>query len=92
MATQRFTAIITEMTGDLRGFPADLPRYYQLCPQMPLAGIPPAPFNPGPGGEGHSVSVWVPSGGRSCAAAIRALEGPDPPTPAGRSGGSGGTE
>ena len=64
---------------DLRGFPANLPRYYRLCPQMPLAGVPPAPFNPGPGGEGHSVSVWVPASGQSCAAAIRALEGPDSP-------------
>jgi hypothetical protein len=82
VAARRFSAIITELPRDLRGFPADLPRYYQLCPQMPLVGVPPAPFNPGPEGEGHSVSVWVPAGGQSCAAAIRALEGPDsPPRP-----------
>ena len=79
VAARRFSAIITELPADLRGFPADLPHYYQVCPQMPLAGVPPAPFNPGPGGEGHSVSVWVPAGGQSCAAAIRALEGPDSP-------------
>ena len=79
VAARRFSVIITELPADLRGFPADLPHYYQVCPQMPLAGVPPAPFNPGPGGEGHSVSVWVPVGGQSCAAAIRALEGPDSP-------------
>jgi len=79
VAARRFSAIITELPRDLRGFPADLPRYYQLCPQMPLAGVPPAPFNPGPGGEGHSVSVWVPAGGQSCATAIRALEGLNSP-------------
>ena len=78
VATRRFSAIITELPKDLRGFPPDLPRYYQLCPQMPLAGVPPAPFSPGPGGEGHSVSVWVPVGGESCAAAVRALEGLSP--------------
>ena len=79
VAARWFSAIITELPRDLRGFPADLPRYYQLCPQMPLAGVPPAPFNPGPGGEGHSVSVWVPASGESCAAAIRALEGSNSP-------------
>jgi len=82
VAARRFSAIITELPRDLRGFPGDLPRYYQLCLQMPLAGVPPAPFSPGPGGLGRSVSVWVPFGGASCAAAARALEGPDsPPQP-----------
>jgi hypothetical protein len=86
VAARRFSAIITELPRDLRGFPANLPRYYRLCPQMPLAGVPPAPFNPGPGGEGHSVSVWVPAGGQSCAAAIRALEGPESPALASQEG------
>ena len=59
VATQRFTAIITEMPGDLRGFPADLPRYYRRCPQMPLAGVPPDPYGPvavGPGTAGLRVA------------------------------------
>jgi hypothetical protein len=73
VAAKRFTAIITEIDGDLRGFPADLPRYYHRCPQMPLAGIQPAPFRRGPGVA--PVSVWLPVGHGSCAAVARALTG-----------------
>jgi hypothetical protein len=76
VAEQRFTAIITELPEDLRGFPADLPRYYRLCPQMPLVGVPPAPFRTGAGGGARPVSVWLPAGRGSCAAAVRALDGP----------------
>jgi hypothetical protein len=71
VATQGFTVIITEVNGDLRGFPADLPRYYRRCPQMPLAGIQPAPFRQGAGVQ--PVSVWLPVGHGSCAAVARAL-------------------
>jgi hypothetical protein len=74
VAARRFTAIITELGRDLRGFPADLPRYYRRCPQMPLAGLPPAPFRPGAGQ--WTVSVWLPAGRGSCAVAVRALDGP----------------
>jgi Dolichyl-phosphate-mannose-protein mannosyltransferase len=74
VATRRFTMIITVIDGDLRGFPPDLPRYYHRCPQMPLAGIPPAPFRMSAAIQ--PVSVWLPIGGGSCAAAARALAGP----------------
>jgi hypothetical protein len=87
VATQQFTAIITDMTGDLRGFPADLPRYYRLCPQMPLAGAPPDPYGPVAVVRELPVSVWLPAGRGSCAAATRAISaapGPDPPAPAGQ--------
>jgi hypothetical protein len=73
IASQRFTVIITEINGDLRGFPADLSRYYRRCPQMPLAGIQPAPFRNGSGVQ--PVSVWLPVGHGSCAAVARALTG-----------------
>jgi hypothetical protein len=73
VAAQRFTVIIIEIDGDLRGFPADLPRYYHRCPQMPLAGIQPAPFRSGDGVQ--PVSVWLPVGHGSCAAVARALTG-----------------
>jgi len=74
VATRRFTVIITEIDGDLRGFPADLTDYYHRCPQMPLLGIPPAPFRKSAAIQ--PVSVWLPVGRGSCAAAARALDGP----------------
>jgi hypothetical protein len=74
VATQRFSVIITEIDGDLRGFPADLTDYYHRCPQMPLLGIPPAPFRESAAVQ--PVSVWLPVGRGSCAAAARALDGP----------------
>ena len=73
VAAQRFTAIITEIDGDLRGFPADLPRYYRRCAQMPLVGIQPAPFRRS--AQVQPVSVWLPAGRGSCAAVARALDG-----------------
>jgi hypothetical protein len=78
VASRRFTMIITELDGDLRGFPPDLPRYYRRCPQMPLLGIPPAPFRKSAAIQ--PVSVWLPAGRGSCAAAARVL---DPPPAAG---------
>jgi hypothetical protein len=74
VAAQRFTVIITEINGDLRGFPADLTRYYRRCPQMPLAGIQPAPFRRSAAVQ--PVSVWLPVGHMSCAAVARELSGP----------------
>jgi hypothetical protein len=76
VATRRFTMIITELDGDLRGFPPDLPRYYRRCPQMPLLGIPPAPFRKSAAIQ--PVSVWLPVGRGSCAAAARVLDRPPP--------------
>lgn len=87
VAARRFSALISEAPGDLRGFPRDLPRYYRHCPQMPSAGLPPAPFRPG-GGE-WAVSVWLPAGRGSCAALTSALEGAGPSEQLlGKSGGS----
>ena len=43
VATEKYSAIITEFHGDLRGFPADLPIYYYECPQMPRDGAPVRP-------------------------------------------------
>jgi hypothetical protein len=72
IAERRFAAIITETNSDLRGFPADLPRYYRRCPQMPVNGAPPAPIPVGDGG--WPVSVWLPIGRGSCATAVRTLD------------------
>jgi hypothetical protein len=94
VASQQFTAIITEMTGDLRGFPADLSRYYRLCPQMPLAGVPPYPYGPVAVARELPVSVWLPIGHGSCVATIAAISGPlqgtslAPPRVPGRPGGA----
>jgi 4-amino-4-deoxy-L-arabinose transferase-like glycosyltransferase len=73
VAAQGFTAIVTEVDGDLRGFPADLPRYYRRCPQMPLVGIQPAPFRSS--AQVQPVSVWLPVGHGSCAGVARVLDG-----------------
>ncbi len=73
VATQKYSAIITEFYGDLRGFPADLPLYYYQCPQLPLDGALSVPFaaNEAP----LNIYVWLPIGrGASCAAVIRTLE------------------
>jgi hypothetical protein len=76
VAARRFSAIITELPRDLRGFPADLPRYYRLCPQTPLVGAPPYPYGPVAVGRELPASVWLPIGRGSCAATIRAISGP----------------
>ena len=73
VAAHKFSAIITEFHGDLRGFPADLPRYYHRCPQMPLDGVLSVPFTAG--AKALPVSVWLPIGrGSSCAAVVRILD------------------
>jgi hypothetical protein len=75
VAGQQFTAIIVEMTGDLRGFPADLSSYYRLCPQRPFADVPPDPYGPVAVTRQQRVSVWLPVGRGSCAAATSAIGG-----------------
>jgi Dolichyl-phosphate-mannose-protein mannosyltransferase len=73
VAGQRFSGIITEFHRDLRGFPADLPRYYHRCPQTPLDGVLSIPFPSN--ATALPVSVWLPIGhGPSCAAVARTLE------------------
>jgi dolichyl-phosphate-mannose-protein mannosyltransferase len=74
VAGQRFNGIITEFHRDLRGFPADLPRYYHRCPQTLLDGALSVPFPPN-ANTAFAVSVWLPNGhGPSCAAVARMLE------------------
>ncbi len=73
VATEKYSAIITEFYGDLRGFPADLPLYYYQCPQLPQDGVLSVPF--AANAEPLNVYVWLPIGpGPSCAAVIRMLE------------------
>jgi hypothetical protein len=73
VATEKYSAIITEFHGDLRGFPADLPRYYHECPQMPPDGVLSVPF--AANAEALPISVWLPIGhGPSCTAVTRSLE------------------
>jgi hypothetical protein len=73
VAAQQFSGIITEFHRDLRGFPADLPRYYHRCPQTPLDGVLSVPFSAN--ARALPVSVWLPVGhGPSCAAVVRMLE------------------
>ena len=73
VAAQEYSAIITEFNRDLRGFPADLPRYYHRCPQTPLDGVQSVPFSAD--ARALPVSVWLPTGhGPSCAAVVRTLE------------------
>jgi hypothetical protein len=67
--------IITEMTGDLRGFPADLTRYYRRCPQMPVSAVPPDPYGPVAVAREQPVSVWLPGGRGSCPAVVRTISG-----------------
>lgn len=85
VAARRFTAIITQLGMDLRGFPAGLPRYYRRCPQTSPDGLPPAPFRPGAGE--WTVTVWLPDGhAQSCAAVVRLLSGRAAGVPAARPG------
>ena len=73
VSAQEFSGIITEFGRDLRGFPADLPRYYHQCPQAPLDGALSVPFSAN--AEALPVSVWLPIGhGPSCEALARTLE------------------
>ena len=73
VAAQMFSGIIAEFSGDLRGFPADLPRYYHRCPQTPPDGVLSVPFSAN--AKALPVSVWLPIGhGPSCTAVVRLLE------------------
>jgi hypothetical protein len=84
VAERRFSAIVTDDPGPPAGFPADLTRYYHRCPHMLLAGVPGAVFRPVAGARIRPVSVWLPAGHGSCAAAVRALDGLAASAPAAR--------
>ena len=75
VAARRFSAIITELGGDLAGFPAGLDRFYRRCPQPLLAGVAPAVFRPVAGAPARPMTVWLPDGRGSCAAAVHDLDG-----------------
>jgi hypothetical protein len=73
VATEKYSAIITEFERDLRGFPVDLQSYYHECPQMPEDGVLSVPF--AGSAEALHISVWLPIGhGPSCADVTRTLE------------------
>jgi hypothetical protein len=73
VATEKYSAIITEFERDLRGFPVDLQSYYHECPQMPEDGVLSVPF--AGNAEALHISVWLPIGhGPSCADVTRMLE------------------
>jgi hypothetical protein len=84
VAARRFSAIVTENAGPPDGFPRDLMRYYRRCPQTLLPGVPPALFQAVAGPPGRPVYVWLPVGGASCAATVRALDGQAPGSSGGR--------
>jgi hypothetical protein len=71
----RFSAIITDGSGLPLGYPPSLSRYYRLCPQPLLAGVPAARFRPVAGVQIRPVSVWLPRGGGTCQTVISALDG-----------------
>jgi hypothetical protein len=76
VAARRFSVIITDLAGPPDGFPADLTRYYRRCPQTLLAGVSQALFRPFTGFRARPAFVWLPVGHGSCAATVRAIDGP----------------
>jgi hypothetical protein len=75
VAARRFSAIITDGPGPPLGYPPSLSQYYRQCPQPLLAGVPAALFRPVAGIDARPVSVWIPTGGRSCQAVVSILDG-----------------
>jgi hypothetical protein len=75
VAGRRFSAIITDGPGPPPGYPASLTRYYRPCPQPLLAGVPATLFRPVAGVAIRPVTVWLPRGRGSCAAAVSILDG-----------------
>jgi hypothetical protein len=75
VASRRFSAIITDDPGPPPGYPSSLGRYYRVCPQPLLAGVPAALFRPVGGASVRPRFVWLPvDGSRSCTAAVRLLD------------------
>ena len=75
VAAHRFSAIITDGPGLPLGYPPSLSRYYRLCPQPLLAGVPAALFRPVAGVDGRPLSVWLPREGGSCRTVVALLDG-----------------
>jgi hypothetical protein len=75
-AARSFTAIITNGPGVPLGYPSSLGRYYRLCPQPLLSGVPGGLFRPVAGASVRPEFVWLPrGGGRSCNEAVGLLDG-----------------
>ncbi|MDX6421305.1 MAG: hypothetical protein QOG28_5925, partial [Trebonia sp.] len=72
---RRFSAIITDGSGEPFASPPSLSQYYYQCPQPLLAGVPAALFLPVAGAEVRPMYVWLPRGGGSCATAVSILDG-----------------
>jgi hypothetical protein len=76
VAARSFTAIITDGPGVPLGYSSSLGRYYRLCPQPLLSGVPGGLFRPVAGASGRPEFVWLPrGGGRSCNEAVGLLDG-----------------
>ncbi|HEY7276964.1 MAG TPA: hypothetical protein VH594_13430, partial [Trebonia sp.] len=76
VANRRFSAIISTNMSPPRGYPTWLSRYYRRCPQSLLADVTAAMFRPVADAKSqHPLSVWLPVGRGSCAAAVRTLDG-----------------
>jgi hypothetical protein len=75
VAARRFSAIITDGPGPPFANPPSLSQNYYQCPQPLLAGVPAALFLPVAGVKVRPGYIWLPRGGRSCAAAVSVLDG-----------------
>jgi hypothetical protein len=75
VAGRRYSAIITDDPGPPPGYPPSLGRYYRLCPQPLLAGVPAGLFLPVAGINIRPAAVWLPDGSESCQAAVAILDG-----------------
>ena len=60
VAARSFTAIITDGPGVPLGYPSSLGRYYRLCPQPLLSGVPGGLFRPVAGASRRPEFVWLP--------------------------------
>jgi len=75
VAAHQFSAIITDGPGRPLGYPPSLGRYYRLCPQPLLAGVPADRFRPVAGVSIRPASVWLPREDGSCRAVVSLLDG-----------------
>jgi len=75
LAARRFSAIISDGPWPPLGYPHSLSRYYRLCPQPLLAGVPAGLFRPVAGISARPAAVWLPRGGESCQTAVSTLYG-----------------
>jgi hypothetical protein len=76
VTARRFSVIVTDGPGPPLGYPSSLSRYYRLCPQPLLAGVPAALFRPVAGISARPAALWLPLGSSvSCQAAVNILGG-----------------